>query len=378
MIPRLLLICLLLLCMVVGGQAQELTDLPFFLTFIPNVQFSPLYVAIEKGYFADEGLSPIVQYGDEPDGVNLIAADQIQFGIISGEQVIQARANERPVVFVYEWFQQYPVGVVASADSDIETVEDLAGRRVGIPGRFGASYSGLVALLSAAGMSEDDIQLEAIGFNAPEVVCIGGVEASVVYINNEPLQIQQRAAAGDCGDIQDVRVFPVAAAVDMVSNGLVTSEATIANDPALVQAVVSAFDQGLRDTINNPAEAMLMSARHVDNLLTEEMVTALEDEASIQNDFLATNPDSDAIAESRLAQRDRLQGQLDDATLVQFDVLLNTIALWEADMLGMTDIESWQVTEEVLLLMGFLEQETDLSGAFTNDFVPLSTMVDGG
>ena len=59
-----------------------------------------------------------MQYGDEPDGVDLIAADQLQFGFISGEQVIQARAKDRPVVFVYEWFQKYPVGIVVPADSD--------------------------------------------------------------------------------------------------------------------------------------------------------------------------------------------------------------------------------------------------------------------
>lgn len=370
MIRKLLLLCLVLTVLISGVQAQELTDLTFFLTFIPNVQFAPVYVAIEKGYFADEGLNVTIQHGDEPDGVNLIAADQLKFGMVSGEQVILARANERPVVFVYEWFQQYPVGVVVPTGSDIETTEDLAGRRVGIPGRFGASYSGLIALLSASDMNESDIQLEPIGFNAPEVVCLGGVEAAVVYINNEPLQIQQRAAAGDCGSIRDVRVIPVAAAMDMVSNGIVTNQATIENDPALVQAVVRAFDRGLRDAISNPVEAMLLSAGYVDNLLSDEMATAFESEASGQNDFLAENPDTDAIAASRLALREHLAEQFESAALVQFDVLLNTIVLWDAEVLGATDAESWAVTGDVLLTMGFLDEAADLDGAFTNDFVP--------
>ena len=37
----------------------------------------------------------------------------------------------------------------------------------------------------------------------------------------------------------------------MVSNGIITNEETIANDPALVSAFVEAFDHGLRDVINN-------------------------------------------------------------------------------------------------------------------------------
>ncbi|HYO87988.1 MAG TPA: ABC transporter substrate-binding protein, partial [Candidatus Limnocylindrales bacterium] len=160
--------------------AQEATGTPaddvrLFMTFVPNVQFSPVYVAQSKGYFADNWLSVTTEHGDEPVGVDLIATGERDFGLISGEQVLAARANGRPVVSVYEWFQKYPVGIVYPDDIGISSVTDLAGRNIGIPGRFGASYSGLTALLSANGMTEQDIDLEEIGFNAPEVFCVGGV-----------------------------------------------------------------------------------------------------------------------------------------------------------------------------------------------------------
>jgi NitT/TauT family transport system substrate-binding protein len=363
-----LLILLLLAGMIPGVSAQS-SEQTFFLTFIPNIQFAPLYVGIEKGYFADAGVNFTLQYGDEPDGVNLIAADQMKFGVISGEQVIQARVGERPVVFVYEWFQQFPVGVVVAEDSDIQSVADLAGHKVGIPGLFGASYSGVVALLQANGMSESDVMLESIGFNAPEVFCMGAVEAAVVYINNEPLQIQERAEAGDCGSVTGVRVFPVSDDADIVSNGLVTNEATIANDPQLVQGVVGAFDQALRDTINNPAEAYLLSGVHVEGLLTDELTAALEAESAQQAEFLATEPDRAVVASSRAAMRERLGEQFEDDVLLQFDVLLNTIELWDADELGLTTPESWETTQDVLVTMGFLSGPTDLTGAYTNEFV---------
>lgn len=364
------IISLALLLAAPAGMAQEqVTEMPFFLTFVPNVQFSPLYVAIEKGYFAAAGFNFVPQHGDEPDGVNLIAADQIKFGFISGEQVILARANDRPLVFVYEWFQEFPVGVVVPDDSDIDTVDALAGRKVGIPGRFGASYSGLVALLSAAGMTEDDIQLEPIGFNAPEVVCMGGVEASVIYVNNEPLQIQRRAEAGDCGSIRGVRVIPVASMVDMISNGIVTNATTIENDPQLVRAVVSGFDRALRDVINNPADAFLLSSSYVEGLADGELAEALAAEAAYQAEFLAGHHDREAVAESRAAMRARLNEQFGGDALVQFDVLLNTIDLWDADRLGLTNLEAWETTQDVLLLMGFLEAPIDLTEAFTNAFV---------
>jgi NitT/TauT family transport system substrate-binding protein len=363
------LLILLLLAAVTPGVSAQPVEQTFFLTFIPNVQFAPLYVAIEKGYFADAGVNFTLQYGEEPVGVDLIGADVMKFGIISGEQVIQARSMQRPVVFVYEWFQQFPVGVVVAEDSDIRSVADLAGRKIGIPGPFGASYSGIVALLRAHGMTESDVVLDSIGFAAPEVFCKGAVEAAVVYINNEPLQIQRRAEAGDCGSITGVRVFPVSESVDIVSNGVVTNEATIESDPQLVQGVVSAFNQALQDVINNPAEAFLLSAAHVEGLLVDDLAAALEAEAEQQAAFLMTGPDRAAIGESRAAMRQRLGEQFGNDALVQFDVLLNTIELWDADRLGVTDAGSWEVTQDVMMMTGFLREPVDLTGAFTNEFV---------
>jgi len=366
-----LLLVLLFTTSLSGLRAQEETDQTFFMTFVPNVQFAPVYVGIEKGYFADGGINLTIQHGDEPVGLDLIAANQLQFGLVSGEEVIKARANGRPVVSVYEWFQQYPVGIVVPDGQGIESIKDLAGKKVGIPGRFGASYNGLIALLAANGMTESDIQLEPIGFNAPDVFCVAGVEAAVVYINNEPLQIEDRIQAGNCNDYTGVQVFPVSLSADMVSNGLVTNEETIANNPDLVQAMVTAFDSGLRDSINNPAEAYLLSAKYVENLpMGDDFKTALESAAAAQDNFLASDPSREAIAESRAQLLETLSDQFDAATLVQFHVLLNTIDLWDADQLGFSALFSWEVTQEILRTMEFVTAPIDLTLAFTNDFLP--------
>jgi NitT/TauT family transport system substrate-binding protein len=365
---------LLMLILAFGGQAQDATDLTFFLTFIPNIQFSPVYVAIENGYFAEKDLNLVLEYGDEPVGVDLIAANERQFGVASGEEVIKTRANGRPVVYVYQWFNEYPVGIVAPVESGITTVSDLAGRTVGIPGRFGASYNALTALLTAFDMTESDIQLEEIGFTAPEAVCVGRVEAAVVYINNEPQQILERAAQGDCGDVTDVVVIPASSAADLVSNGVVTNEETIQSNPLLVGNVVSAFDNGVRDVINNPAQAYLLSASYIENLpLADDLRATLEAAVAEQTEFLATDPDREAIAESRAALWDSLSGEFDGETLLQFQVLLATIELWDADSLGVTELESWQATQDTLVTAGFLTETIDLEAAFTNRFVPAAS-----
>lgn len=358
------------------ASAQRQVEQTLFLTYIPNVQFAPAYVAIEGGHFAADGISVqvTIEHGDEPVGIDLIAAGQRQFGIIAGEQVIAARANGRPVVFVYEWFQEYPIAVVTTSESGISTPEDLRGQRIGIPGRFGATYTGILALLGAFGMSERDVQLEPIGFNAPEVVCTGAINASTIYINNEPIIIRERAQAGDCGSVTNVNVIPVADYVDLVSNGVVTNEETIANDPDLVRAMVRGWHEGTRVAIRNPAAAYLASAAHVEGLIASpEMRNAFEALAAEQDAWLEANPNASRvdIAQRRLDSYVDLAERFDPAALLQYAILLETVKLWDADRLGYTDPRSWEVTQSTLIDMGIIRAPLDdLSAAYSNDFLP--------
>lgn len=372
-ILRLLTVIAITLSFIVPSIAQdepEPEDL--LMTFIPNIQFAPTYVAIVNGYFEDAGFDVSLQYLNEPDVVELIAAGQHDFGIVSGEQVILAAARQRPIVYVYEWFQEYPIGIVYSADREVNSIEDLMGLRIGIPGRFGATYSGLTTLLESAQLAETDFQVEEIGFAAPEVFCVGAVDASVIYVNNEPLQIRNRAQSDECGDVADVNVLPVSEVVDLVSNGIITSQNVIEESPERVSAFVAAYDVALRDAINNPARAYLLSEAFIEGLpLDDDFRAALESIAAEQEAFLADDPDSSAIYQNNLAAYEQLAEQFDADTLIQYEVLLASIALWDAEQLGFSDLGSWQNMQDTLLSLGVLEDAIDLESVFTNDFLPV-------
>lgn len=283
--------------------------------YIPDPQYAPFYVATEKGYFADAGFEVEFDYSFETDGMALVGANELPFAIVSGEQVILARAQDLPVVYVLEWFQQYPIVVVSKAATGIEEPADLNGRTVGLPGFFGASYVGYVGLLSANGLEQGDVNASEIGFTQVESLLTEQVEAVVGYGNNEPVQL---AAQGE-----DVTVLRVSDYVDMVANGIVTNEAMIQENPQLVERFVGAVLKGIADTLADPDEAFEMSKAYVEGL--------------------------------------------DDTRRPVLDASLE---LWQADTLGVTDPASWQQTEQVLLEMGFLDEPVgDLDAAYTNRFV---------
>jgi len=298
--------------------AGPLTHIRLPLGYVPNIQFAPLYVALEKGYFADAGLEVEFDYSFETDAVSLVGANTLQFAVVSGEQVLLARAQGLPVVYVCAWYQEYPVGVASKVEQGIRTPADLKGKKIGLPGLFGANYIGLDALLFSAGLSEKDVTLDSIGFNQVAALAADQEDAVSIYTANEPVQLKAQGY-----ELNEIRVADY---VQLASNGLITNEATLGADPTLVRQITSVFLKGLTDTIEDPDEAYDISLKYVDELANADRAT-------------------------------------------QMEILRRSMQLWRADVLGRSDPQAWQNMQNTLLKMGLLKEPLDLSKAFTNEFI---------
>ena len=117
----------------------QLTEVSLVTGFVPNVQYAPFYVADKKGYFAQEGLKIKYNWGFEFDGVKLVGASQADFAIVGGDQILQARAQGIPLIYVSNWYNAFPITFVSLAEKNIKTPKDLIGKKVGLPGLFGAT-----------------------------------------------------------------------------------------------------------------------------------------------------------------------------------------------------------------------------------------------
>lgn len=318
-----LVVAALMLFLMVGCkekiEPEVVTKVKLPVGYIPNVQFAPLYVAIEKGFYAEENIQVDIDYSMENDNTVLTATNEIQFAVVSGEQVLMARAQEMPVVYVMAWYQQYPVGIAAKTSSGIQSLTDLRGKKLGLPGLYGASYIGAVAMLQSAGLKESDLTLDSIGYNQVEVLMQDKDDAVVVYIANEPVQLDKMG--------EDIVLFKTSDSVQLVGNGLITNEKTLNDNPALVAKMVVATLKGIQYAADHPDEAYEICKKYVTDL----------DESD----------------------RD-----------LQMQVLKNSIELWKGERMGYSNPQAWQNMQSILLEMGLMPKEVDLSYAFTNEFVP--------
>ena len=302
-------------------EPQSLRPIKLGVGFIPSVQFAPFYVGIEQGFFAEEGIELSLEYGFENDYLKLVATDELQFMIASGDQLVLGRAQELPVRYVMNWYTSYPVTVFAKADAGIHEPADLAGRTVGVPGPFGATYIALRALLDVAGLTEADIRMESIGFTQASAVSEGLVDAAVDYAVNGPVVL---ANAG----IETVQI-PLDQYLQIPANGLVTNERTLQEEPQLVEAMVRALQRSIAYTLANPDESFAIALNFV----------------------------PEAGGENEAANR------------LVFDASLPYWQPRPEGAPGTTTDAEWQEVAELLLRIGFVDRLVPPQEMYTNEFI---------
>jgi len=246
-----------------------------------------------------------------------MVAGKNDFVFAGGDEVLEALDKNKSlqVIDVATVFQKYPVSLIVPVDSPIKTLADLKGHSIGVPGPYGSTYTGLLALLYKANLSLADVKVQSIGFTQVAALLGHKVDAVMGYSNNEPLQLNKRGFP--------VRTFDVSNYQPLISNGIITTENTWKNQPQLVRSFVQATIQGLQEVIANPDEAVQISKSYVPGMNTTTAMTVLQ----------------------------------------------ATIPIWKGDgqhPLGYNDNTTWQSTQQFLVAQKIIPSAQDLSQAYTN------------
>ncbi|HZK83415.1 MAG TPA: ABC transporter substrate-binding protein [Desulfosporosinus sp.] len=306
-----------------SSTSQPLTDVTLMLDWTPNTNHTGLFVAQEKGYFSQEGLTvQFIQPSSSGNVEQLVAAGKSDFGVSQQEQVTTARANDVPILSLAAILQHNTSGFASSTSKAILNAKDFEGK----------TYGGW-GLPSEDAILKTLMQKENADFSKIKMVNIG--EADQLTSLTKDIDLTW-IFYGWTGKEAELRKQPltmiwlkdVDTALDFYTPVLITSEAMIQDQPELVRHFMKAVSEGYQYAIKNPAESA---------------------EILIKN---APEANPDLIRSSQTWLSPQYQA--------------------EATQWGLQKVEVWERYAKWLVERNLLPKMIDPAKAYTNDFLPKS------
>lgn len=229
------------------AEAADVTDVTVILDFVPNTNHTGMYVALEKGYYAQAGLN--VQIIEPTEGATntLIAVGKGDFGVSYQEDVTVSRtlAEPLPIRAIAALIQHNTSGFATWKDKNITSVADFEGKTYagwGGPGEEAV----LRAVMDAQGLDFSSLNMiisDGAGFSALK----GDVDIEWFYEAWDNVKCQMNGFEINYMPLRDLDER-----LDYYTPVLITNEDMIENHPDVVSAFLSATRQGYLDAIADP------------------------------------------------------------------------------------------------------------------------------
>lgn len=224
-----------------SGETQSLK---LAIGYIPHIQFAPLYVAIDKGFYKDEGIDLSIEYGFGVDIFSLLESEKIDLGLSDSDMLIISGSKGFKAGVVFQYYQKYPVSVVALKDK-IKTPADFNGKSIGTPDLAGSSSIGLSLFLAKYNLT-DKITKQKIGYTQIQSLFSNKVDGVVCFFNNEPVQMRlagKEIVQWNVGDFSDI-----------VGASFITGEKQYNKKKELLTKFIRATKKAMEWTVKNQSE----------------------------------------------------------------------------------------------------------------------------
>ena len=323
---RMCLLFGLVISTVVGTGCQgakpsaELPKAVLSLDWVPNTNHTGFYVALDKGWYAKEGIDLEIQIPSDPAAaLKQVAAGNTEFGVSFQEQVTIARANDIPVVSIAALIQHNTSAFAALKSSGIESASDFEGKTYasyGLP----IERPIIEGLMACAGADASKVEFVDVGFDAFPALLGGRVDFAWIFMAWDGVQAQIKGV-----ELSTVPLYG-SCLPDYYTPVIIAGEKTLENRGDLVRRFLSATARGYAYAIDHPEKA-------ADILLKYSPET-----------------DPDLVMASQVWLSPRYQ---DDASLWG----VQAPRVW-------AEFASWMFEHELL------PKEIDPDQAFTNEYLP--------
>ena len=261
-------------------------DLKVGLGYIPSVQFAQFYLADQAGYYRDAGLEVTFENKIDPELITLVGQGAVDVGIADGTSVIPAVSQGIPIRYVFTVYADFPSIVFAKASSGIVGPADLAGKKVGIPGRYGSSWIQLQALLAGVGLTPADLEVVPFPtYGQLTALEQGVVDAATGFVNNEPVVMELTGTP--------TVVLALPADAQLPGNGLIVGQAALEGPKAeAIRRFIAATRRAMDEIAADPEKGLEAAIARVPELATDRATQLAVLRATIdtwQSDFTLAN-----------------------------------------------------------------------------------------
>jgi NitT/TauT family transport system substrate-binding protein len=261
--------------------AQDLTEVDFTLDWKFEGPSAPFFVAIDRGYFEEEGLSVTIDSGaGSRESIPRVATGRYDMGFGDINALVKFLADnpDAAVEAVFMVYDKPPFAVIGRRSQGVtEDPASLEGKTLGAPPPD-AAYAQWDAFVDAAGIDTSAITIENVGFPVREpMLAQGQVDAIFGYSFSSVLNLKAQGVSDE--DI--VPIFMADNGLDLYGNAIMVNTDWAEANPEAVEGFIRAFVKGLQFTIQNPEEAIgsVMSRNEIASTETEleRLKMALDD-----------------------------------------------------------------------------------------------------
>lgn len=244
----------------ISAKQKKTDDISMVIGYIPHVQFTPLYVGMEKGIFEKYGITLTIEYGFGIDAFTLILTNKIDCTLSDSDQLFIAKNKGLPLKSFFQYYQDYPVSIVALGE-DLAPAS-LDGKKIGVPQLFGTSYIGTRMFLREYDL-EDKVELVKIGYTQIASLVGEKVDAVTCFYNNEPIQLRKEGRSIVEWKVKDFS--------NLTGASFITSDATLKKERKKMRNFINALEECIKWTVENQDEALDIAINHIGTLEGEKL-----------------------------------------------------------------------------------------------------------
>jgi putative hydroxymethylpyrimidine transport system substrate-binding protein len=209
-----------------------------------------IVMAQELGYFKEVGLLVSMTRSVVPGVAQKYVVDgTVDLGVSHQPQLVLARENGFPIVAVGNVVPQATAAMIWLPKSRIESVADLEGKTVAIPG-LPFQRGMLERVLARAGLKSSEVRIKTVNTALVETLEKGGADA--IFGGSENLEGEVLKSRGDSPVITSAKELGLPDYDELV---FIAREDRFADDPRLIRAFLAAYARGTEAAIAEPERA---------------------------------------------------------------------------------------------------------------------------